>query len=52
MNAITPLLLGVPALIGFGMFTSWQAAVCLFFVLYANNLSQKTVRKNETKDSR
>lgn len=34
-------LAGISALIMFGYYTNWQAAVSLFFVLWANNLSQK-----------
>ena len=32
--------IGVPALVVFGYYTNWEAAVALFVALWANNLSQ------------
>ena len=33
-------LIGIISFIGFGYYTNWQAAVCLFFALWSDNISQ------------
>lgn len=38
---------GIIALIAFAYFTSWQAALALFFMLWANNISEFMKKLNE-----
>jgi biopolymer transport protein ExbB/TolQ len=40
------LFIGVPAFIAFGYFTNAWAAVSLFLVMFADNISQSVVRES------
>ncbi len=43
-----PLLIGLPAIVFFAHETSWQAAMCLYLVMAANNLDRNLSNEKDS----